>query len=125
MGHLLFSHLNSVKFTLTIFRKNSVKAKQLVLNHSALHIVVKRKNYSKKNNSSNHLFSNFFSKNVSFTNFLPKTCGTKSQQFPTKNVVFTKFLPKMRESKFPKLPHHDVEITEFYCHDFAAKISSN
>ena len=48
------------------------------------HSVVISEIYShRKNVSSNHLFSNLFSK----------------------HVAFTKFLPKMRESKFPKLPH--------------------
>ena len=48
------------------------------------HSVVISEIYSHcKNISSNHLFSNFFSK----------------------HVTLTKFLPKMRESKFPKLPH--------------------
>ena len=42
-----------------------------------------KKLLSPKNISSNHFFSNFFSKTVAFTNFLPK----------------------MRESKFLKLPH--------------------
>ena len=37
---------------------------------------------SPKNISSNQLFSNFYSKNVTFTKFLPKMCETKSQQFP-------------------------------------------
>ena len=60
-----------------------------------LYIVVISEIYSHwKNISSNHLFSNFFSK----------------------HVAFTKFLPKMRESKFPKLPHCE-------CHTFLAKIS--
>ena len=45
---------------------------------------IKWKIYSdRKNISSNHLFGNFFSRNVDFT----------------------KFLAKMRESKFPKLSH--------------------
>ena len=45
-----------------------------------LHSVEKQKIYShRKNFSSNQLFSNFFSK----------------------NVTFTKFLPEMSESKFP------------------------
>ena len=41
---------------------------------------------SPKNISSNQLFSNFF-KNVTFTNFLPKMCETKSQQFPLCDVL--------------------------------------
>ena len=49
--------------------------------------------------SSNHLFSNFFSK----------------------TVTLTKFLPKMRESEFPKFPHceltsHSVEKWKFQSH---------
>ena len=40
---------------------------------------------STKKNSSNQLFSNFFSK----------------------TVTFTKFLPKMRESEFPEFPQCD------------------
>ena len=82
------------------------------------------------------LFSNFFSKNVTFTKFLPKVRETKFQQFPhcvfvemknllwshrknissnhffSKNVAFTKFLPKMRKSEFLKLPHCCAEITK-------------
>ena len=34
---------------------------------------------SPKNISSNQLFSKFFSRNVTFTKFLPKMCETKSQ----------------------------------------------
>ena len=42
------------------------------------HSVVKQEIYShRKNISSNHLFSDFFSKNVAFTKFLPKKCESK------------------------------------------------
>ena len=52
--------------------------------HTTQDSVVKWKIYShRKNISSNHLFTNFLSK----------------------NIAFTKVLPKMHESKFPKLPH--------------------
>ena len=51
-----------------------------LMNHS---VVISEIYSHRKNISSNHLFSNLFSK----------------------HVAFTKFLPKMRESKFPKLPH--------------------
>ena len=63
--------------------------------NSLSHSVVKWKIYShRKNISSNHLFSDFFSK----------------------NVVFTRFLPKMRESEFVKLPHHSMEISQNHSH---------
>ena len=70
-----------------------------------VHSVEKWKIYShQKNISSNQLFSNFISK----------------------TVVLTKFLPKKRESKIPVFPqceYHSVEITEIYSHTFLAKIS--
>ena len=65
----------------------------------------------RKNISSNHLFSDFFSK----------------------NVVFTRFLQKMRESEFVELPHwwefcdtvvHSVVIHEFLSHDFLRKFQN-
>ena len=66
-----------------------------------VHTVEKQKNFShRKNISSNHLFSNFFSKYVGFT----------------------KFFPKYSESKFQKVPHCAVEITEIYSHTFLTKI---
>ena len=61
-----------------------LKSTNLVSTHSTFHIVVEYEIYSHwKNISSNHLFSNFFSKTVTFT-------------------MFTKFLPKKCESKFPQ-----------------------
>ena len=49
-----------------------------ILPHCTLHSVVKSKIYShQKNISSNHLFSDFFSKIVAFTNFLPKMSESK------------------------------------------------
>ena len=39
-------------------------------------------NVEKRKISSNQLFSNFFSKSLTFTEFLPKMCETKLQQFP-------------------------------------------
>ena len=63
---------------------NSLKPPFHGIFHLSSHSVVKWKIYShRKNISSNHLFSDFFSKNVAFANFLPK----------------------MGESKFLKLPH--------------------
>ena len=56
---------------------------------------------SPKNISSNQLFSNFFSKNATFTKFLPKMCETKSQQFPhctVREFSLTQFRQKFRES---------------------------
>ena len=67
------------------------------------HSVVISEIYSHwKNNSSNHLFSNFFSK----------------------HVTFAKYLPKMRESKFPKLPYCETRclklITQLNCVRYVA-----
>ena len=57
------------------------------------HSVVKSKiYYHRKNISSIHLFTDFISK----------------------NVAFTKFLPKMGESKFSKLPHCDRVIPKLH-----------
>ena len=63
----------------------------------------KRKNLvSPKNISWNQLFSNFYSKNVTFKTFLPKICETKSQQFP-----------------------HCAEVSDFWSYYFITKIPWN
>ena len=50
---------------------------------SKTHSVIKWKIYSHwKNISSNHLFSNFFSKTVAFMKFLPKMCESKVLKLP-------------------------------------------
>ena len=52
--------------------------------------------------SSNQLFSIFFSKNVTFTRFLPKMCETKSQQFPHCAVGITEIYLLSPKKNFVK-----------------------
>ena len=53
-----------------------IKSSYLIIKIS--HSVKKREIYShQKNISSNQLFSDFFSKNVGFTKFLPEKCESK------------------------------------------------
>ena len=71
------------------------------------HSVVKWKIYChQKNISSNQLFSNFFSKNVAFTKFLPKMSESEIPWFRNKCLDFTEFLRQIGDSsKFTQFPH--------------------
>ena len=66
------------------------------------HNVEKRKIWShQKNISSNQLFSNFFSKSITFTEFLPKMCETKSRQFPhCVGCMIATFFVLLKDFKF-------------------------
>ena len=86
----------------------------------------------KVKNLSNHLFSNFFSKNVAFAKFLPKMCESEFLKLPhsavwknerisltkkifrqinflvislVKKLLSRNFFPKKREREFPQFPH--------------------
>ena len=83
---------------------------------------------SPKNISSNQLFSKFFSRNVTFTKFLPKMCETKSQQFPncgtsTTHCSLTLFCQKFRESNAHCYSWYPKIISKF--ENFSSKISWN
>ena len=49
---------------------------------------------SLKKNSSNQLFSNFFSKTIAFTKFLRKKCGREFLQFPHCTALTKKYFAK-------------------------------
>ena len=101
---------------------------------------------TQKKNSSNQLFSIFFSKYVTFTKFLSKKCDSKFLQFPhcvslekiflkliyivprhgllVKKLISRNFSKKSGKENFRNLHNcaqHTVEITEFYFHGLSQK----
>ena len=82
--------------------------------HCALHSVEKREILSQwKKISSNQIFSNFFSKTITFTNILRTKCEREFLQFPHHTVGIAR-----------NLSHHSVEIMEIYFHTCEINVST-
>ena len=119
------------------FVKTLICGLKITLLYTLWHSVEKWKIYSHwKNISSNQLFSDFVSKNVIFTEFLPKKCESKFQQreinfgeyngnFCISKIPQIDFTENISGRKYLKLLHSGVEITEFFSHTFLAKLPRN
>ena len=93
---------------------------------------------SPKNISSNHLFSNFFSENVTFTKFFPKMCSNTQCSILQKNEKFTvtekKFVKSTLQQiitlfsrnfcqKCVRLNHSNFHTVTLWDYDFYGKIN--
>ena len=75
-----------------------ILSEKVVLTTTQYLRTILRKIYShRKNISSNHLFSNFFSKNDAFTKFLPEKCESKLIKFPQHTVEIYSHEKKFRQ----------------------------
>ena len=80
---------------------------------------------SLKKISSNQSFSNFVSKTITFTKFLPKMRESEFLEFP-QCALCKQFISQNTGGQFPIFPHcvfFTVEITGIFSHTYLAKIS--